>query len=41
MVLVLMSSLAGFTALYFWLHNLQCRIAELAERRASLEGDRP
>src|SRR3990167_4873255 len=34
MVAVLMAGAAGFTALFFWLHRLQCRIAALAERRA-------
>jgi heme exporter protein C len=35
MVQVLMASLAGFTALFFWMHNLHCRIQELADRKTS------
>jgi heme exporter protein C len=35
MLQVLMASLAGFTALFFWMHNLHCRIQALAERKSS------
>jgi heme exporter protein C len=35
MVQVLMASLVGFTALFFWMHNLGCRIQELADRRTT------
>lgn len=38
MVQVLMMSLIGFTALFFWLHSLACRAAERAEA-ALLEGE--
>lgn len=31
---VLLASGVGFTALYFWLHNLQTRIVALAERKS-------
>ena len=31
---VLYASTIGFTALFFWVHNLQCRLQTLAERRA-------
>jgi heme exporter protein C len=31
---VLYASLIGFTVLFFWMHNLQCRIQALAERFA-------
>lgn len=33
MQLVLYASVAGFTALFFWMHNLQCRIRALSERQ--------
>lgn len=33
---VLYASGIGFTALFFWIHNLQCRIQSLLERRAAL-----
>lgn len=33
---VLMASTAGFTALFFWTHNLACRLKALSERRAAL-----
>lgn len=38
MLQVLMASLAGFTVLFFWMHNLHCRIQELAERRSTFRG---
>jgi heme exporter protein C len=38
MLLVLLSSTAGVTALFFWMHNLHTRIRALAEARAE-EGD--
>jgi heme exporter protein C len=34
---VLMASTVGFTALFFWTHNLACRLAALRERRAALK----
>ena len=34
---VLFASGAGFAALYFWLHNLQCRLRKLVERHSSFE----
>ena len=33
---VLYASGIGFTALFFWIHNLQCRIQALFDRRAAL-----
>ena len=36
MVQVLLAGSAGFTALFFWLHNLQCRIESLSERKSAL-----
>jgi heme exporter protein C len=33
MLQVLLASWVGFNALFFWLHNLQCKIAALRERR--------
>jgi len=33
MVQVLMASLAGFTALFYWMHNLSCRIQDVADRK--------
>jgi heme exporter protein C len=36
MVQVLLAGSAGFTALFFWLHNLQCRVRALQERAAAL-----
>jgi heme exporter protein C len=38
MVLVLMASLAGFTALFYWMHNLCCRIQDLADRTTHSRG---
>jgi heme exporter protein C len=35
MLQVLMASLAGFTALFFWMHNLHCRIQDLVERKST------
>jgi hypothetical protein len=35
MVQVLMASLVGFTALFFWMHSLCCRIQELVDRKTS------
>jgi heme exporter protein C len=34
---VLYASGAGFAALYFWMHNLKCRLRKLVERHSSLE----
>jgi heme exporter protein C len=34
---VLLASTIGFTALFFWVHNLQCRIQALVERKSSRE----
>lgn len=34
---VLLSGSAGFTALFFWMHSLQCRLAAAAARRNALE----
>ena len=36
MVQVLLAGSAGFTALFFWIHNLQCRVRALQERDAAL-----
>jgi heme exporter protein C len=36
MVQVLLAGSAGCTALFFWLHNLQCRLQALAERKSAL-----
>jgi heme exporter protein C len=36
MVQVLLAGSAGFTALFFWIHNLQCRVRALRERDAAL-----
>jgi heme exporter protein C len=36
MVQVLLAGSAGCTALFFWIHNLQCRLQALAERRSAL-----
>jgi heme exporter protein C len=36
MVQVLLAGSAGQTALFFWIHNLQCRFRALAERDAAL-----
>ena len=33
---VLYGSGLGFAALFFWVHNLQCRLQALAERKSSL-----
>ena len=38
MVQVLMASLAGFTALFYWMHNLSCRIQDLADRKTRSQG---
>jgi heme exporter protein C len=35
---VLYASGIGFAALFFWIHNLQCRIRALLDRRAALLG---
>jgi heme exporter protein C len=35
MQLVLYASVIGFIALFFWIHNLQCRLQALAERDAA------
>ena len=34
---VLFASGVGFASLFFWVHNLQCRLDSLAERRAALK----
>jgi heme exporter protein C len=34
---VLWASVAGFTALFFWMHNLQCRVQALLDRRSALK----
>jgi len=36
MVQVLLAGSAGFTALFFWVHNLQCRIQALSDRKSAL-----
>jgi len=36
MTQVLLASGVGFTALFFWIHNLQCRLQALLDRRAAL-----
>ena len=36
MVQVLLGGSAGCTALFFWIHNLQCRLRALAERKSAL-----
>jgi heme exporter protein C len=36
MVQVLLAGSAGFTALFFWIHNLQCRLESLSERKSAL-----
>lgn len=36
MVQVLLAGSAGFTALFYWIHNLQRRIESLAERKSAL-----
>lgn len=33
---VLWASVAGFTALFFWIHNLQCRVQALLDRKSAL-----
>jgi heme exporter protein C len=35
MVQVLLAGSAGATALFFWIHNLQCRLAALSERNSA------
>ena len=37
MLQVLLLGSIGFNVLYFWMHNLQCRLAALAERREAAE----
>lgn len=34
MLQVLLAAGAGFTALFFWVHNLQCRLKALADRKS-------
>ncbi|HEY4597447.1 MAG TPA: cytochrome c biogenesis protein CcsA [Thermoanaerobaculia bacterium] len=36
MVQVLLAGSAGCTALFFWIHNLQCRLQALSERKSAL-----
>jgi len=36
MVQVLLGGSAGCTALFFWIHNLRCRVQALAERKSAL-----
>lgn len=38
MVQVLFASVAGFTALFFWMHGLQCRLLARADRKSELRG---
>ena len=38
MLQVLLAGSAGFTALFFWIHNLQCRLQALAERKSLARG---
>ncbi|HSF38147.1 MAG TPA: cytochrome c biogenesis protein CcsA [Thermoanaerobaculia bacterium] len=38
MLQVLLAGSAGFTALFFWIHNLQCRLQALADRKSSERG---
>jgi heme exporter protein C len=38
MVQVLMASLAGFTALFYWMHSLSCRIQEIMDRKTRSRG---
>ncbi|HSK79993.1 MAG TPA: cytochrome c biogenesis protein CcsA [Thermoanaerobaculia bacterium] len=38
MLQVLLAGSAGFTALFFWIHNLQCRLQALADRKSSTRG---
>lgn len=38
MLQVLLAGSTGFTVLFFWLQNLQCRMLALAERRAAARG---
>ena len=40
MVQVLMASLAGFTALFYWMHNLSCRIQDMADRKTRSQRER-
>ena len=35
---VLTASTFAFTALFFWMHNLQCRVQALAERKSAARG---
>lgn len=37
MVQVLLAGSAGATALFFWIHNLQCRLEALSDRKSALE----
>jgi heme exporter protein C len=37
MLIVLLASSAGFTALFYWMHALRCRLAALVARRAEGE----
>src|SRR6476661_2768273 len=37
MVQVLLAGSAGATALFFWIHNLQCRLQALSDRKSALE----
>lgn len=36
MLQVLLAGAAGFTALFFWIHNLQCRLQALWDRKSAL-----
>lgn len=38
MLQVLLAGSAGFTALFFWIHNLQCRLQALADRKSLARG---
>ncbi len=39
MLIVLLGGAGGFTALFFWLHNLRCRVAALTETAATEGGE--
>ena len=38
MLQVLLAGSVGFTALFFWIHNLQCRLTALADRKSLARG---
>jgi heme exporter protein C len=39
MLLVLLGGAGGFTALFFWVHDLRCRLAALTESAAGEAGE--